>query len=37
MTDSPMPPADAVLLHRRSIEYEAFDAGDELVVVGTAA
>jgi Protein of unknown function (DUF2889) len=27
-------PADAVPLHRRSIEYEAFDVGDALVIVG---
>lgn len=29
------PPADRVPLHRRSIEYEAFDGGDTLEVVGT--
>ncbi len=34
MTSSGLPPADAVLVHRRSVEYEAFDAGEEIVVVG---
>ncbi len=28
------PPGDAVPLHRRTIEYEAFDAGDSLLVLG---
>lgn len=34
MTTHPVPADDPVLLHRRSIEYEAFDLGDELGVVG---
>ena len=34
MTDVVAPPDEAVVLHRRSIEYEAFDAGDTLVIVG---
>ncbi|MGD0393843.1 MAG: DUF2889 domain-containing protein [Acidimicrobiales bacterium] len=34
MTLSEVPSADAVLVHRRSVEYDAFDAGDELIVVG---
>ena len=34
VTDGAGPGADPVPLHRRSIEYEAFDAGDTLVVVG---
>ncbi|MGA3147328.1 MAG: DUF2889 domain-containing protein [Acidimicrobiales bacterium] len=34
MTPSEVPSADAVLVHRRTVEYDAFDAGDELVVVG---
>jgi hypothetical protein len=34
MTVAP-PSTSAVPVHRRSIEYEAFDAGDSLVVVGT--
>jgi hypothetical protein len=34
VTDGPVPGADAVPLHRRTIEYEAFDGGDTLVVVG---
>ncbi len=34
MTISQIPAPGAVLVHRRSVEYEAFDAGDELAVVG---
>jgi hypothetical protein len=34
MIDGPMSGADVVPLHRRTIEYEAFDAGETLVVVG---
>jgi Protein of unknown function (DUF2889) len=29
-----VPPGEAVVLHRRSIEYQAFDADDSLVIVG---
>ncbi len=35
MTSDATSPTDAVPLHRRSVEYEAFDGGDVLVVVGT--
>ena len=34
MTDGPVPGADPVPLHRRTIAYEAFDAGETLMVVG---
>jgi Protein of unknown function (DUF2889) len=34
MTSPPMPAGEPVPLHRRSIEYEAFDAGESLLVVG---
>jgi hypothetical protein len=34
VTDGPVSGADGVPLHRRTIEYEAFDGGDTLVVVG---
>jgi hypothetical protein len=34
VTDGPVPGADPIPLHRRSIEFEAFDAGEALVVVG---
>jgi Protein of unknown function (DUF2889) len=34
MTDGPVPGADPLPLHRRSIEFEAFDGGETLVVVG---
>lgn len=34
MTLSEVPSAEAVPVHRRSVEYDAFDAGDELIVVG---
>jgi hypothetical protein len=34
MTDGPVPGADPIPLHRRTIEYEAFDGGETLVVVG---
>jgi hypothetical protein len=34
MTEGPVPGADPVPLHRRSIEFEAFDGGETLVVVG---
>jgi hypothetical protein len=34
MTDGPVPGADPIPLHRRTIEFEAFDAGETLVVVG---
>jgi hypothetical protein len=35
VTTEPLPPADRVPLHRRSVQYEAFDDGDTLEVVGT--
>ncbi len=34
MTSQPVPVGEPVPLHRRSIEYEAFDAGESLLVVG---
>jgi hypothetical protein len=34
MTEGLVPVADAVPLHRRTLEYEAFDAGEHLMVVG---
>jgi Protein of unknown function (DUF2889) len=34
MTSPPVPVGEPVPLHRRSIEYEAFDAGESLLVVG---
>jgi hypothetical protein len=34
MTSQPVPAGEPVPLHRRSIEYEAFDAGESLLVVG---
>jgi len=35
MTGDHRPTGEPVPLHRRSIDYEAFDAGDTLLVVGT--
>jgi hypothetical protein len=32
--DEALPTDERVVLHRRSIEYEAFDAGDSLLIVG---
>ena len=34
MTSQPVPIGEPIPLHRRSIEYEAFDAGESLLVVG---
>ena len=34
MNPDPVPASDPVPLHRRTIEYEAFDKGDELGIVG---
>jgi hypothetical protein len=34
VTEGPVPGADPVPLHRRTIEFEAFDGGETLVVVG---
>ena len=35
MTSDAAVPADPVPLHRRAVQYEAFDGGDTLLVVGT--
>lgn len=35
MTTDTVVPTEPVPLHRRSVEYEAFDGGDTLLVVGT--